>query len=857
MQRSHYLGSLTLLASVLLRSIPGIASAPVPSDSRYEITLFAEAPDIVTPIGASADSQGRLFVVESHTMDPPENYAGPTNDLIKVFFDRNHDGHADGFQVFSSSLKQAVRVLLLPDGSVLVCCAREIVRLRDTDGDGRADQREQLLRLECDDPFLTGLWAMTLGPDGRLYVVRILTPFPHRTTGSDGSFVAGYADGGSVLRCNPNGSHLEEVATGFWAPPALHFDRAGRLLMVDNDPLAKGPNRLIHCLENGDYGYRARYGLGGDSPLVALSGELPGTLPGFGALGEAPSDFWICSESPFPAGYENSLLVTSWGANLIERHEVSDSSGALKTTRSPWMVGGADFKPSGLTVDARGNLYVSDWVRNDFQNHGHGKIWRIAPKQDVALASPLPRAAHRWEPKAPRETSDRTAQDPVARHVATLALSHHISQARKLLNSDNPGLRVEAMMALRRGLTDSADIDRVIKQGLADTDPEVRITAVLWTADQQRTSLKRDLTHLLEQPGLSPRLVETTLAAIAALDKEFVDALRGQVPFPDEKLPSSLPDSLTHPLLRNARLARMAAAKALPWLEDPKRPETKSLLQELARTRSAPLNLAALEVLKDNASERDTEWFLALATETERDPNVRATALNTCAAWLDTAALMEFLHDPQEAVQLEAVLALKRPLNESTAPRTKILQSLTAIRSSAGPRVKAEILSILTPEIEPHPSTLSDWQTVLASGGDASAGRRRFFAADAQCSRCHSIEGRGGKIGPDLGSLAWTQDRSTIIRSILRPSEFFGPEYQVREVETKSGTTYAGALWGIEPDGSMTLLLPTGEMQKVPGEQIAHWRALPASLMPDGLEAAWSVESLRDVVAFLSEHRAR
>ena len=43
----------------------------------YELELVAREPDIVTPIGMAFDSQGRLLVIESHTHQRPDDYAGP------------------------------------------------------------------------------------------------------------------------------------------------------------------------------------------------------------------------------------------------------------------------------------------------------------------------------------------------------------------------------------------------------------------------------------------------------------------------------------------------------------------------------------------------------------------------------------------------------------------------------------------------------------------------------------------------------------------------------------------------------------------------------------------------------------
>ena len=56
-------------------------------DDRLQLSVFAVAPDIVTPIGMAIDDRDHLFVLESHTHLPANSYPGPKGDLIKRFTD--------------------------------------------------------------------------------------------------------------------------------------------------------------------------------------------------------------------------------------------------------------------------------------------------------------------------------------------------------------------------------------------------------------------------------------------------------------------------------------------------------------------------------------------------------------------------------------------------------------------------------------------------------------------------------------------------------------------------------------------------------------------------------------------------
>ena len=82
--------------------------------------------------------------------------------------------------------------------------------------------------------------------------------------------------------------------------------------------------------------------------------------------------------------------------------------------------------------------------------------------------------------------------------------------------------------------------------------------------------------------------------------------------------------------------------------------------------------------------------------------------------------------------------------------------------------------------------------------------------------------------------------------------DFVGRAVRVTEHD---GEVLSGALLGVEQSGTVTMMLPSGATRTVPGSEIKHLRGLSTSVMPQGLDAGWSVESLRDVLAFLETER--
>ena len=63
--------------------------------------------------------------------------------------------------------------------------------------------------------------------------------------------------------------------------------------------------------------------------------------------------------------------------------------GTFKATRKILCQGGSEFRPVAFAVAPDGALYVTDWVKRNYELHGFGRVWRISAKTPRALdASP-------------------------------------------------------------------------------------------------------------------------------------------------------------------------------------------------------------------------------------------------------------------------------------------------------------------------------------------------------------------------------------------------------------------------------------------------------------------------------------
>src|ERR1051325_6961533 len=83
----------------------------------------------------------------------------------------------------------------------------------------------------------------------------------------------------------------------------------------------------------------------------------------------------------------------------------------------------------------------------------------------------------------------------------------------------------------------------------------------------------------------------------------------------------------------------------------------------------------------------------------------------------------------------------------------------------------------------------------LTHEGDVARGARLF--ADEQrlaCAKCHSVDGRAGKAGPDLFAAGDAFGRWDLVEAVLHPSAKIAPGYGTIVVETKTGESFQGIL---------------------------------------------------------------
>ncbi len=215
--------TLPRLATLLLLPLSALSETPQESD-YYRITTFNTPAETALEVGsiellpdgglALGTRRGEIWLVKNaHEADPARVE----------------------FRLFASGLHEVLG-LAFKDGCLYATTRYEVTRLKDEDGDGRADVFETV----TDGWGVSGdyheyAFGSRFDRHGDLWVALCLT----------GSFTSKVPFRGWVLRVKPDGK-LEPTCSGIRSPGGIGFDAEGAAYMTDNQGPWRGASTLQH-----------------------------------------------------------------------------------------------------------------------------------------------------------------------------------------------------------------------------------------------------------------------------------------------------------------------------------------------------------------------------------------------------------------------------------------------------------------------------------------------------------------------------------------------------------------------------------------------------------------------------------
>src|SRR5262245_21696338 len=275
--------------------------------AEFTATLFACDPLIEYPSAiALGPRTGSLFVVADFMTGLGTEIV--RRDEIRLIEDTDGDGYADKSTVYADGFN-SIEGLTFHGGVVYAMHAPFLTALKDTDVDGKADERRDLLtglgltpeenpvRLHCAN-------GLVMGHDGWLYLA----------LGDHGCIVARpegdrlVYNGGGILRCRPDGRDLHVFATGLRNIYDVALDDDLNAFVRDNENDGGDYKiRVCHSFFGADHGYPYLYYERPDEALPPLADLGLGSSAG--GLGYR--------ERQFPPEFHANLFFCEWGRAVV------------------------------------------------------------------------------------------------------------------------------------------------------------------------------------------------------------------------------------------------------------------------------------------------------------------------------------------------------------------------------------------------------------------------------------------------------------------------------------------------------------------------------------------------------------
>jgi putative membrane-bound dehydrogenase-like protein len=412
----------------------------------FEIELFASEPHVVDPVEMVFDEYGNVYVMEMS--DYPfkdrslsdDDVVGEVSQYpyhpevlesggrIRRLIDSSGDGRIDSSAVFAEGIREGTSILPW-DGGLIITSAPDILFLKDTTGDQKADNREVLftgfstsnvqaqitsLRYSVDN----WIYASNDGRPGEITSGRNPEAPPVSINGADFRFRMDTGEFERATGVGRVGRTINDWGHRFMTAAVPHIRQA----VIPDRYLRRHPHiRSQNTIKNiNDHGltmfqltpapyWRAersarrqqQYDEAGLDRTEDVKGEFTGATGGTIYTGQS-----------FPGEYYGNIFTGEHAGNLVHRdvltksedspvyiasrHESEKDREFLAST-DPW------FRPTTFTVGPDGYLYVVDMYRQhtehpiaipedlkvnpdlDFtQGLEHGRIYRIVPKSESA-----------------------------------------------------------------------------------------------------------------------------------------------------------------------------------------------------------------------------------------------------------------------------------------------------------------------------------------------------------------------------------------------------------------------------------------------------------------------------------------
>jgi len=775
----------------------------VPADMHLE--LFAAEPDIAKPIAFAWDDRGRLWVCETRDYPHDVQPDGKGRDSIKICEDTDGDGKADKFTVFADHLNIPTSLVFV-NGGVIVSQPPRMLFLKDTNGDDKADVRQEIMTGWGIGDTHAQANNLHWGYDNWLYGCVGYSGFNGTVGGKEMRFAQG------TYRFKADGSALEflhQFSNNSWGQSANEFgDQFGGT--ANNAPIFYGgiPASVV------PRGVKVM-----TAKRINLEDKVHTITPNFrqvdvfGGYTAAAGSAFIYSGN-MPARVQGMAMVCEPTMKTISLMDVQPDGAGYVAKDGFNLVASTDewMSPVFAEVGPDGAVWFSDWQNYIIQHNPTPSYERggYAAKTGVGGAHENPLRDHA------RGRIYRVVWDKATKPAITSLKGASTAQLVSALGNDNPlwcltaqrliveGKRTDAIPALKQAITNS-NVRAAIHSlwslhGLGQLDDATHQAALL----HKDTAVRRNATRAL---GNDERAQKIFFSAGVVSDPNPITKLAAfakLAEFPTSKDIQTVAGSL----------AKNSSLRADEWLNDAVRLVAKKHNAEIHREGpnllpnpgfeevgpdGFPIGWKRRDYMRGDRS-AEAEWALvkgegkarsgeaamriiarsknnqAIDTSFFADVDLKPNTQYRLSAWIKTYALRGgkvSLNDHIGRAETDKITAresdwteVEAIFNSKDRPRASI--NILFVASGGDGYFDDVKLSELLPLEE---------ETKLVAG-DVKRGEEIFHKHAAACVLCHMLKGEGSTVGPALDGIATRKDAAYIKQSLLEPSAVLAPGYE-------------------------------------------------------------------------------
>ena len=770
----------------------------VPADMRLE--LFAAEPDIAKPIAFAWDDRGRCWVAETRDYPHGVKPAGRGHDSIKICEDTDGDGKADKFTVFADQLNIPTSLVFV-NGGVIVSQPPRFLFLADTNGDDRADVRQEIMTGWGIGDTHAQANNLHYGHDNWIYGCVGYSGFRGVVGGKTNQFAQG------TYRFKADGSALEflhQFSNNSWGQSAndagdqFGGTANGAPLFYGGIPASVAPK-----------GMRVM-----SAKKINIQDKVHTITPNFrqvdvmGGYTAAAGSAFIASKN-LPARLQGQAMVCEPTMKIIALMDVQ-TNGAGYVARDGFnLVASSDewMSPVFAEIGPDGAVWFADWQNFIIQHNPTPSVERGGYKAKDGVGG-----AHENDLRDhARGRIYRVVWDQAQKPAITSLQGATTTQLVQALGSDNQFWRLTAQRLLVEGK--KTDATEALKKIVTAKDSGIAATHALWTL--QGLGQLDDATHRAALLSPSPTLRRNATRALTADDHGkslYFSAGVVSDPDPITKLAAfvKLAEFPTTKEIQTivASIARNPASRSDEWLTEASRLLAKKHKTDLYKEGPNLLpnpgfETSAANGLPEGWKRRDygrsaandgAEWTVVSGagdihggghavrcitrdnadTSLYADVTLKPNTRYRLSAWVKGHALRGkvSLNDHLGRAETERVTRdsdwtfVEVDYNSSDVTQTSINLLHVARGDGYFDDVK---LGELLPVEETSGAAIV---------GNAGRGDDIVHKHVAACILCHMLKGQGSTVGPALDGLATRATPAYIRESLIEPSKVLAKGYE-------------------------------------------------------------------------------